>query len=186
MRIGTKSVLFGVHQFLWHPLTVLLAWRKLYKSWPHWAELIAIFLHDTPGYWSKPEMDGPEGVNHPYLGAFWTARIVVLVTQGYWIDQVPFENEHGGNIYAFTLLHSREVAKQWKCPTSKLYAADKCAILFDPAWFYLLRARLSGELYEYKGRAILSGHLPVDATDKEWYWFYHNHVINRPDIKKLL
>ncbi|MCK5235828.1 MAG: hypothetical protein KAR06_02490, partial [Deltaproteobacteria bacterium] len=60
--VGTKSLLFGVHQFIWHPITVLIAWCKLY-GWPTWPELVCIIVHDW-GYWGKPNMDGPEGEKH--------------------------------------------------------------------------------------------------------------------------
>lgn len=46
MTEGTKSYLIGCHQFFFHPLWVLLAWRLEYKSWPKWWEIICIFLHD--------------------------------------------------------------------------------------------------------------------------------------------
>lgn len=29
MRVGTKSILFGAHQFLLHPLFVAWAWTRL-------------------------------------------------------------------------------------------------------------------------------------------------------------
>jgi|WetSurMetagenome_2_1015567.scaffolds.fasta_scaffold00003_170 hypothetical protein len=68
MKIGTKSILFGAHCFLIHPLFVLLAWWKLY-GFPWDPRLwIAFFVHDL-GYWGKPNMDGPEGETHPDLGA---------------------------------------------------------------------------------------------------------------------
>ena len=47
MTEGTKSYLIGCHQFLLHPLFVLMAWRLEYKSWPKWWEIIGIFLHDV-------------------------------------------------------------------------------------------------------------------------------------------
>src|SRR5262245_41708328 len=68
MKIGTKSVLFGVHQFLWHPLTVGLAWRKLYGVWPRAEGWVAIFCHDL-GYSVCTNIDGPEGRLHPERGA---------------------------------------------------------------------------------------------------------------------
>jgi len=46
MKVGTKSLLWGVHQIFWHPLTVTLAWRELYKKWPSWKEFVCIFIHD--------------------------------------------------------------------------------------------------------------------------------------------
>lgn len=57
--VGTRSLLFGVHQFLWHPWTVYRAWRYLYGK-PTWREVVCIFLHDL-GYFGKPNMDGEEG-----------------------------------------------------------------------------------------------------------------------------
>lgn len=175
MRIGTKSILFGVHQFLWHPITVLLAWRRLYGVWPCWDELIVIVFHDV-GYWGLPNMDGPEGKAHPLKGARAAGRIVGLLRGRkfcWWT-------------YLLAVCHSRDYAKVEGVEVSRLYAADKCSILFDPAWFYILRARLSGEIHEFKARALTSGHSLPGATDKEWYTFYRNNVINRPDIKKLL
>src|SRR5688572_16148490 len=131
MKIGTKSVLFGVHQFLWHPLTVLLAWRRLY-GWPNWKQTIAIFCHDL-GYWGCPNIDGPEGKSHPRRGALLASRIVGQFT-------TPLFN-YDIHTYYFTLLHSRDAAKGEGKPVSALYAADKASILFDPKWLYLLRAR---------------------------------------------
>ncbi|RLC88840.1 MAG: hypothetical protein DRJ03_00965 [Chloroflexi bacterium] len=50
MKQGTKSMLFGIHQFIIHPLFVTLAWKKRYKRWPYMWELICIVLHDI-GHW---------------------------------------------------------------------------------------------------------------------------------------
>jgi len=68
MKIGTKSLLFGAHQFIIHPIFVAIAWIKLYGwTWKiqHW---VAFLVHDF-GYWGKPNMDGKEGKKHPELGA---------------------------------------------------------------------------------------------------------------------
>lgn len=54
-------------RFLWHPVTVLLAWWALYGR-PTWRELVCIIIHDW-GYWHCPNMDGPEGELHPEYGA---------------------------------------------------------------------------------------------------------------------
>lgn len=175
MKIGTKSILFGVHQFLWHPLTVLLAWRRLYKQWPRWDELIAIVCHDL-GYFGKSNMDGAEGKWHPFWGAKLAGQVVGFLKGKRFCNQT----------YTLAIYHSRDFAKLDDVPVSKLYAADKCSILYDPCWFYLLRARLSGEIHEFKNRALSSGHHLPGASNKDWYWFYRNNVINRPDIKKLL
>ena len=68
MRIGTKSVLFGVHQFFVHPWFIAAAWWKLY-GFPWDPRLwVAFVVHDL-GYFGKPNMDGPEGERHVELGA---------------------------------------------------------------------------------------------------------------------
>src|SRR5258708_5910867 len=68
MTIGTKSILFGAHQFLIHPWFVAAAWWKLY-GFPFDPRLwVAFFVHDL-GYWGKPNMDGAEGETHVELGA---------------------------------------------------------------------------------------------------------------------
>lgn len=179
-------MLFGCHQFIWHPLTVILAWRKLYRSWPAWWQIIGILCHDTPGYWGCPNIDGPEGKRHPFAGALLAARLVVLLRHGRWLRTIPELGEWGSITYFFTLLHSRDLAARLQLPVSKAYACDKYSIVIDPAWFYLLRVRLSGEILEFKQHAVNAGHIPADATDREWLAFYRNNVVNRPEIKKLL
>ena len=67
MKVGTKSVLFGAHQFLIHPPFVALAWWKLY-GFPFDPRLwVAFYVHDI-GYLGKPNMDGSEGESHVELG----------------------------------------------------------------------------------------------------------------------
>jgi hypothetical protein len=68
MKVGTKSILFGAHCFLIHPIFVFIAWCQLY-GFPYDPRIwIAFFVHDL-GYWGKPNMDGPEGEKHVELGA---------------------------------------------------------------------------------------------------------------------
>ena len=130
MNIGTKSVLFGVHQFLIHPWFVALAWWRLY-GFPWDARLwFAFFLHDL-GYLGKPNMDGPEGETHPVLGA----RIMRALFGERW--------------YWFTLLHSRYYARRHGRPFSRLCVADKLAFAITPRWLYLLQGNLTGEIGEY-------------------------------------
>ncbi len=133
MRIGTKSLLFGVHQALLHPYYVAKAWRILYGRWPSRAEWLAIVTHDW-GYWGSPDMDGEAGTQHP-------ARMVA-----WW-------RKHGREDVAREIEgHSRHYARLARVELSKLYAADKLSIALIPSWLYLLLARLSGELDEYMGR----------------------------------
>src|ERR1039458_7105012 len=67
MRVGTKSLLFGVHAVWIHPFFVAWAWWRLFGfPWDFriWA---ACFLHDA-GYIGKRDMDGFEGEQHVVLG----------------------------------------------------------------------------------------------------------------------
>ena len=149
MRVGTKSLLFGVHQFIWHPVTVLIAWIKLYGL-PNWRELICIINHDW-GYWGSPNMDGEEGEKHPALAASLASRLL------------------GHDYFLLCLLHSRHYARQFNMEPSKLCWADKLSILYDPERFYLFRANLSGEIKEYRNLANAAGFIPLTASDHRWF-----------------
>lgn len=178
MKVGTKSVLYGAHCFLLHPIFVAAAWIKLYgfpfdpRVW------IAFFVHDM-GYWRKPNMDGPEGETHPELGA----RIMHLF-DGYEYTNITYKtniiflkediqkqeekewiicdvlslNDGSYNVlfkrksmkwHDFSLYHSRFYAKKKEAKLSKLCFADKLAMCMEPDWFYLFRIKLSGEIDEY-------------------------------------
>jgi hypothetical protein len=77
VNIGTRSILFGVHQFAIHPWFVAWAWRRLY-GFPWDPRLwVAFFVHDL-GYWGTPNMDGSEGERHPKFGA----RVMALFDRG--------------------------------------------------------------------------------------------------------
>ena len=149
MKVGTKSVLFGVHQFAIHPWIVAAAWWLLY-GFPWDPRLwCAFFLHDL-GYWGKPNMDGPEGETHPE----WAARIMGAVFGQRWGD--------------FTLLHSRFYAKRLAKPFSRLCVADKLAIALTPAWLYLRQASVTRELQEYmRGTAARTPAGPRSPV--QWY-----------------
>jgi len=149
MNIGTKSLLFGVHQFMWHPFTVWLAWRKLYGR-PSANELICIVIHDW-GYWNKPNMDGAEGEKHPEFAADLAARIL------------------GAEYGKLCRYHSRHYSRNEAQPPSSLCWADKLSILYDPWWLYLPRAWLSGELHEYRQRCATAGLVPGNYTHREWF-----------------
>lgn len=159
MRIGTKSVLFGVHQFLLHPIMLAIGWWKAYgfrrvaigEQWvirqrryqrleTEYASLfrpalwVAFVVHDL-GYLGKPNMDGPEGETHPELGA----RIMR------WLFGEPWGD--------FVLLHSRYYSKRLGRPVSPLCFADKWVIVLEPWWLYLPRVWMSGELREFIANA---------------------------------
>lgn len=154
MNVGTKSLLFGVHQVFLHPLWVALAWWKLY-GFPWDPRLwVAFVVHDW-GYWGCPEMDGPKGDLHPYKGA----EVMLKAFGSEW--------------YNFCLYHSRFLAKQNGTQPSKLCMADKLAVALEPWWLYLPRALASGELKEYMRSAESDGkhgHINLRrVTPKQWY-----------------
>ncbi len=170
MKVGSKSVLFGVHCFLIHPWFVALSWIRLYgfpwdpRIW------VAFFVHDL-GYWGKPNMDGQEGQSHPELGG----RIMHRLFDWGVVPGSPYYNLVTGKattVYHdvwgnFSRLHSRYYAAMYDEIPSKLCAADKLAFCFEPYWFYMLRARLSGEIDEY---LLNSGRFAsTKYTRKRWH-----------------
>lgn len=143
MKIGTRSVLYGVHQFFLHPYLVAKAWRLVYGVRPSWQEMTAIILHDI-GYFGCPNMDGEEGIQHPARSAT-VAKIF------------------GRSVVKLVLFHSRTFARSKGEEVSPLCLPDKLATLLYPRWVYLFAGRLSGEITEYKGRMGMA-HL----DDAEW------------------
>lgn len=133
MKIGTKSLLFGVHQVFLHPLFVLWGWKKLY-DWPNWKELVCIVIHDW-GYWGCSDMDGGEGEKHTFFGAK--------------LASVFFDKYNKLDWYYFCLNHSRFCAKRYMTKPSKLCWADKFGTALMPTWLWAFLARLSGEVDEY-------------------------------------
>ena len=113
MRVGTKSVLFGVHAVWIHPFFVAWAWWKLFGFPWDFRLWFAFFLHDA-GYLCKRDMDGFEGEQHVVLGG----RIMGWLFGPEWRD--------------FTLCHSRHWAKRVGKRYSKLCLADKLAFVLTP------------------------------------------------------
>lgn len=157
MRIGTKSVLFGAHQFLLHPCFVAAAWWKLY-GFPWDPRLwVAFWVHDL-GYLGKPNMDGEEGELHPYWGAF--------------LMGVLF----GRKWYEFTLYHSRFLARRNAAHHSRLCVADKYAICLTPGWLYLPMVRFTGEVQEYMKMAELRQEIPLADSQEQWWADVQEHM----------
>ena len=132
MKIGTKSILFGVHQFILHPLMVARAWNIIYHKRPTLHEWCAIITHDL-GYWGSPDMDGESGERHPEYSANW------------WWNKGKF----GRNVGIEILGHSRFYAGKNGEGLSRLFKADKLSMALYPRWSYLLLGNLSGEIKEY-------------------------------------
>lgn len=149
MRIGTRSVLFGAHQFLIHPVFVAIAWTRLY-GFPWKIQLWAAFFCHDFGYLGKPNMDGPEGETHPILGA----RIMARLFGDTWGE--------------FTVLHSRYFARRLHKRYSQLCVADKYAIVCTPWFIYLPMVWASGELAEYMGGEKYRDR-PYPKTPRAWW-----------------
>ena len=132
MTLGPKTLLFGVHQIIIHPLFVLIAWVRLYKSFPSWRELVCIIIHDW-GYWGKPSLKCADGDTHPEYGAF--------------LAHVLFGPEYRD----FILGHSSFYIKRNDIPESKLLAPDKYWHCIIPLWLYKLLAVPTGEFSHYRG-----------------------------------
>src|SRR5215469_542220 len=149
MRVGTKSILFGVHNFVVHLPLVGIAWWKLY-GFPRDPRLwFAFLLHDA-GYFGKRSMEGPEGERHVELGA----RMMRRLFGPQWSD--------------FCRRHSRFYARARGLTISKLCVADKLAFVLTPAWLYLPLARASGELWEYMERSRNCQAGDEHFTDEKW------------------
>lgn len=155
MKIGTKSLLFGAHQFLLHPLCLAWAWWKLY-GFPADPRLWCAFVVHDWGYWGRSNMDGDEGQRHPELGG----RIMAALFGQAWGD--------------FTRLHSRHYAGLEGREPSPLCAADKLVLLVTPRWLYLPLVRLTGEADEY--RALYAAWRGVETVSVgEWYDGLRDH-----------
>lgn len=158
MKLGTKSLLFGAHQFLLHPLFLALAWWRLYGA-PLDPRLWAAFICHDWGYWGLGDMDGDEGQRHPELGGRIMARL--------------FGEEWGD----FTRLHSRHYAALEGRQPSQLCEADKLVLIVTPRWLYLPLVKLTGEAAEYQ--ALYAKWKGVESvTVEEWYDGLKEHWLN--------
>lgn len=121
-------------------------------------------------------MDGEQGRRHPEAGATWA---YILVAFRHWIcfrSEQTF-GERADAAEKLTLYHSSNYARLNNSEPSALYLPDKASILFEPCWWYLLRAKLSGEVYEYidnspLAKLPLAGAVRADA----WYLWYRRKV----------
>jgi hypothetical protein len=150
MSVGTKSLLFGVHQIIIHPITVLLAWIYIFKCFPSFKELVCIIIHDW-GYFGKTNMNDEDGEKHVELGA----RIASYL----------FGSEYAD----LCLFHSRHYARKFNKQPSKLCWADKFSLCFEFWWTYLPRAWLSGELSDYRMMAVRAGNISYSSSNREWF-----------------
>lgn len=154
MKVGTKSLLFGVHCWFIHPIAIFVAWWRLY-GFPWDPRLYVCFLVHDWGYFSSPNMDQWEGKRHPSTGAAIAGKLF------------------GQEWYDMVLLHSRHYAAMMGREPSKLCAPDKLASCIYPEWLYLTLATLSGEIKEYmrpENCTVLRDRTGLAISDKRT-WF---------------
>ena len=188
MKIGTKSLLFGVHQFILHPLLTLWGWVILY-GWSAekyglvwWKLLVCFAVHDW-GYWDRSDIDGDEGVYHVSKGAYLAHKMDCYTDNRY---------------YNLCLLHSRSFSQeilynridrfghprlhQWGIEArqpSMLCWADKLGTAMMPTWLWVFLARLSGELNEYRNNP------KYNSRDKSCpYKWFEDYKKTKPIIIK--
>jgi hypothetical protein len=150
VKIGTKSLLFGVHQFFIHPLFVFWGWTKLYR-WPNWRELICIIIYDW-GYWGCPDIDGEQGTKH----SLWAGNIMYKYFKSPNIRlDTDFKVIYTTELSYLCTYHSRFYtnwrngrSQQYKIMPSKLYWADKLGLSLYPTWLWIFLTKLTGEVDE--------------------------------------
>jgi hypothetical protein len=170
LPVGPRSVIFGAHQFVIHPIFLEVAWRKLYKLRPTWRQRVAFAVHDL-GYlfqWCH-DMDGEEGKRHPRWGAHLMHRLFdrdkLIVLHGRIEQSYYWHNFAAG--------HSRHYAELVDIDYSPLMRADKLATHLYPRWLYAFLMKLSGEWREYKDYWIRVGGYPGTAADGVWAYAGH-------------
>ena len=150
ITLGTKTLLFGVHQILIHPLMVTLAWAKLYHTFPTWRELLCIMVHDW-GYWGRPNLKNEDGDRHPEFGAELAGKVL------------------GPEWKNFILGHSSFYIARNGVKKSKLLAPDKYWHCMIPLWFYKILAVPSGEFRHY--RELKHARQVADQHESDVVWW---------------
>lgn len=150
MPLGTKTLLFGVHQALIHPFLVFISWLCLYRHLPTWRECICIFIHDW-GYWGMKSLKCSTGDTHPEYGAKLAEK---------WF---------GPQYRDFILGHSSFYVKRNGIQPSKLMAADKYWHCIVPLWFYKLLAVPTGEWKHY--REMKHARQVADISEPDIIWW---------------
>jgi hypothetical protein len=161
MKVGTKSLLFGSHQFILHPLMVALGWRHCYGTFPRdWRVWVVFLVHDW-GYWGLDGMDTPAGQLHPARGANIVWRLFDRRTP----HLGPSPPGGRGTWWTFSAYHSRYYARHMGQEPSLLMRADKMATALLPRWLLWLLATLSGEGPEYVAYHTAAGYPVRDVWD---------------------
>lgn len=122
MTEGTKSYLIGCHQFLIHPIIIVIAWKKHFGTMPLLWELICIFLHDI----------GHIGLD--YLSDYKQKKI--HYKKGALIADKLF------GLKGFLLVAGHTTQSGYN--KSKLFWADKYSRVITPIWWLRLNNKIEG------------------------------------------
>lgn len=178
--IGQRTVAYGYHTWWLHPWMVALGWWRTF-GFPWDPRLwVAFFVHDL-GYRGLPNLDGPEGEQHPEWGARvmerwfdrdWRFRLrprrIGRLCDMIWGD-IKDKPYNAGTWYAFVRYHSRFLAKADGKRYSALCVADKLAIVLYPRWLFLWLVSATGEVEEYMKTALRRGEHPTAESRERWY-----------------
>jgi hypothetical protein len=122
MSEGTKSLLFGCHNFLMHPLAVLIAWHGHYGRFPKPWQVCCIFIHDL-GIFGRQYLSEPGSKKgHWRRGARLAFRMF------------------GKKGYLFIAGHTSESGFRH----SELLIADKKSWLVAPMWWLKANTLIEG------------------------------------------
>jgi hypothetical protein len=174
--IGTKTLLYGNHQFLLHPLFVGLAWTKYYHKLPNPKEAICIIIHDW-GYWGKPNLDGEEGEQHPFWAAQWALNH---------FDKSKSPPLYNKSCYYLCLYHSSFLSKRLGIKVSRLCIPDKLGVIMMPIWLIVLLGKLTGETNEYRNCPKYAHNHRENMTDTELYRKFREYYLTKiiPNLKE--
>jgi len=123
MTEGTKSYLFGCHQFFMHPLMVIIAWIKLFNSFPMFWELVCIFLHDIGHIGKNYLSDYEQKKKYWELGANIADKLF------------------GKKGYYLIALHTKQSGIGKNAQSTLLYA-DKYSWVIAPVWWLRLNDKV--------------------------------------------
>jgi hypothetical protein len=126
-------------------------------------------------------MDSAEGEQHPYVGA-WVVWYLYMWAHSFTRDRRA-ALDRAEDLFFLVLLHSRYLCAKGNKQPSDLCWADKLSMSYDPQWFYLLRARASGEIHEYRegAREIVSLVWP----DEYWFTWCRNKCARDAHEKRV-
>lgn len=131
MNEGTKSYLFGCHQFLMHPLQVIRAWRMEYGTWPEWWQIIGIFLHDIGVCGRQYLSDDKAKIGHWKRGAHLARDIVRFICL-----KLKYSDSKRAIIVVSTFyLCAGHCPEESGFDESKLSRADKRSWVIAPMWW---------------------------------------------------